>query len=157
MTSPWTDELSERLTKLWDGSGSASQIGEELGLSKNAVVGKVRRMNLPPRPSPIKPGPKQSSPIRRPALDTQTRWRVSQAQANADQRIRRERGLPLLPWAITRAFLSVVGMKFSRCQFIAGQPSVDEACKCGRPTDGGPWCAEHHRRCTVKVQPRVAA
>jgi len=36
---------------------------------------------------------------------------------------------------------------FDRCQWIAGEPSRDDACKCGAPTaPGSPWCPRHHAR-----------
>lgn len=46
----WTDERVDRLTKLWADGLSASQIAAELGgVSRNAVIGKVHRLNLPGR------------------------------------------------------------------------------------------------------------
>ena len=51
----WPDEREERLRELWDEGLSSAAIGRELGVSKNAVVGKAHRMNLPDRPSPILP------------------------------------------------------------------------------------------------------
>ena len=50
MTMSWTDERVERLKKLWADGLSASQIAAELGgVSRNAVIGKVHRLNLPGR------------------------------------------------------------------------------------------------------------
>jgi GcrA cell cycle regulator len=46
----WTDERVEKLTKLWAEGLSASQIAAQLGdVSRNAVIGKVHRLNLPGR------------------------------------------------------------------------------------------------------------
>uniref|UniRef100_UPI0028AB0CB5 GcrA family cell cycle regulator n=1 Tax=Shinella sp. TaxID=1870904 RepID=UPI0028AB0CB5 len=46
----WTDERVERLKKLWAEGLSASQIAAQLGgVSRNAVIGKVHRLNLPGR------------------------------------------------------------------------------------------------------------
>ncbi len=51
----WTDERIERLTKMWEGGSTASQIAEELGgVSRNAVIGKAHRLGLKARPSPVK-------------------------------------------------------------------------------------------------------
>lgn len=35
------------------------------------------------------------------------------------------------------------------CQYIAGTPHGDDACKCGRPVraPGAVYCADHHARC----------
>jgi GcrA cell cycle regulator len=52
----WTDERIEKLTKLWEGGATASQIADELGgVSRNAVIGKAHRLGLKARPSPVKP------------------------------------------------------------------------------------------------------
>lgn len=67
MLSPdfqWTDDRVEKLTEMWTaGTLSASQIANKLGcVSRNAVIGKVARLGLPPRrqvsfstPKPKKP------------------------------------------------------------------------------------------------------
>jgi GcrA cell cycle regulator len=49
----WTDERLDELKKLWAEGLSISQIGEALGVSRNAIAGKAHRMGLPKRPSPI--------------------------------------------------------------------------------------------------------
>lgn len=55
----WTDERIERLTKMWEGGATASQIADELGgVSRNAVIGKAHRLGLKARPSPVKPNDK---------------------------------------------------------------------------------------------------
>lgn len=53
MPHVWTETRITQLTALWASGISASQIAREMGLTKNAVVGKAHRLNLPPRPSPI--------------------------------------------------------------------------------------------------------
>ena len=51
----WTEERIEKLTKMWEGGSTASQIAEELGgVSRNAVIGKAHRLGLKARPSPVK-------------------------------------------------------------------------------------------------------
>lgn len=52
----WTDERINELTRLWQQGLSASEIGKRLGVSKNSIVGKAHRLNLPSRPSPIRQG-----------------------------------------------------------------------------------------------------
>lgn len=54
--SHWSDERTERLTKLWDEGLSGSQIARDLGgVSRNAVIGKVHRLNLAGRKEPSAP------------------------------------------------------------------------------------------------------
>jgi len=50
----WAEETIVRLRELWDEGHSTAQIALRLGVSKNAVVGKAHRLDLPARPSPIK-------------------------------------------------------------------------------------------------------
>ena len=52
----WTDEQIADLKRLWHDDVSAREIGEKLGISKNSVIGKAHRLQLPSRPSPITRG-----------------------------------------------------------------------------------------------------
>ena len=59
----WTEERIEKLTKMWEGGSTASQIAEELGgVSRNAVIGKAHRLGLKARPSPVKANEKSDAP-----------------------------------------------------------------------------------------------
>lgn len=50
----WTEETIARLKALWQEGLSTAEIGRQLGITKNAVVGKAHRLGLPARPSPIR-------------------------------------------------------------------------------------------------------
>ena len=50
----WTEEAIGKLRALWAEGLSTAEIGRRLNISKNTVVGKAHRLNLPPRPSPIR-------------------------------------------------------------------------------------------------------
>src|SRR5579864_9460091 len=66
----WAEETIVRLRALWDEGHSTAEIGRRLGVSKNAVVGKAHRLDLPARPSPIRrdgsggAAPRRSAPRR---------------------------------------------------------------------------------------------
>jgi GcrA cell cycle regulator len=49
----WPDATIIRLRKLWGEGHSTAEIGRQIGVSKNAVVGKAHRLDLPARQSPI--------------------------------------------------------------------------------------------------------
>ena len=51
-SSVWTPELVQELTKLWSEGHSTSEIGRRLGITKNSVVGKARRIDLAMRRKP---------------------------------------------------------------------------------------------------------
>lgn len=50
----WTIDKIKQLKKLWTKGKSTVEIAKELGISKNSVIGKVHRLELTARPSPIK-------------------------------------------------------------------------------------------------------
>ena len=50
----WTDKMVEDLKKMWKDGMTTGEIGKKLGVSKNSIVGKVHRLGLSGRPSPIK-------------------------------------------------------------------------------------------------------
>jgi len=50
----WNEETIVRLRGLWAEGHSTAEIGRRLGVTKNAVVGKAHRLDLPARPSPIR-------------------------------------------------------------------------------------------------------
>ncbi len=50
----WTDEMVEELKRLWAEGITTGEIGRRLNISKNSIVGKVHRLGLSGRPSPIK-------------------------------------------------------------------------------------------------------
>lgn len=57
----WTRERVVELTKFWASGLSASEIGRRMGITKNAVVGKVRRLDLAMRRQP--PPPKRPASV----------------------------------------------------------------------------------------------
>lgn len=51
--SPWTAERDERLRRLWDEGHTTLEIGAMMGVTKNSVIGRVHRLKLAQRGSPI--------------------------------------------------------------------------------------------------------
>ena len=73
----WTDERVELLSKLWQDGRSASQIAGELGLgvTRNAVIGKVHRLGLAGRPKPaLAAQPRVKPKLVARASDDRRRW-----------------------------------------------------------------------------------
>jgi hypothetical protein len=72
---PWTHALDARLIAMWYDGLATAEIGDRLGITKNAVIGRKNRLGLASRLSPIKGGPvvrmkRKPSPI---ALPTSAR------------------------------------------------------------------------------------
>jgi GcrA cell cycle regulator len=66
--SPWTEERLAMLRAEWATGDSTAEIGRRMGISKNAVIGKARRMELAAREAPAniakQTRPRASSPAR---------------------------------------------------------------------------------------------
>ncbi len=60
----WSDEVISQLRGFWAEGHSTAEIGRRLGVTKNAIVGKAHRLDLPARPSPIRRDP-DAAPVRR--------------------------------------------------------------------------------------------
>ena len=111
--SVWTEERLEQLKALWAEGLSITQIGLRIGVSRNAVVGKVHRMGLPKRQSPI----------------------VRSANPKRDERpIQRRRAVPLTleQWDRNTCSWPIGDPKTDGFSFC-GAPVVP----------GRPYCAEH--------------
>jgi GcrA cell cycle regulator len=55
--SDWSDDRIAKLRRLWDEGLPAAEIGRRLGTTKNAVIGKAWRLELPPRRVSDSPNP----------------------------------------------------------------------------------------------------
>ena len=110
----WTEERLEMLKALWEEGLSISQIGERLGVTRNAVAGKAHRPNLRKRQSPIAKKPKK-------AVEPET-----------------PKDLPL------RLALRGIQWSRSKCVWPSGDPKTVEFSFCGEAiVPGKPYCSEH--------------
>ncbi|MBL6946249.1 MAG: global cell cycle regulator GcrA-like protein [Rhodospirillales bacterium] len=64
MSVDWTEKQVAELIRLWNEGLPTSEIGRQLGTTKNAVVGKAHRMGLTKRQSPIRKKPDEPKIIR---------------------------------------------------------------------------------------------
>jgi hypothetical protein len=49
----WTEDVIAQLTDLWERGKTANQIAEMLGMTRNMVLGKVNRLGLTGRGTPV--------------------------------------------------------------------------------------------------------
>ena len=153
----WNEETIARLRALWAEGLSTAEIGRRMGISKNAVVGKAHRLELPARPSPIRRDPATPRPIatgRRPTLPP--------LRAAMPIMPRREEPKPVLapapvavapkPVAVVRAFPRV---STKTCCWPIGEPGTKSFRFCdAEATPGKPYCQEHAALAYVKVRDR---
>ncbi len=135
MTMTWTDDRIAALERLWATGASTAEIGRQIDVSKNAVVGKVHRLGLPGRPSPIRRGAGAKRPIgeRKECQDSREVVEVRQA--------------PRRP--------AVVDLHAPPCQWPFGDPGDEDFHFCGAPVLASrPYCPEHCARAYVRDERR---
>ena len=123
----WTDAQIATLTSLWTAGKSGGYIGTVLGCTASTVIGKVHRLKLPSRPSPIKyavrpahrkPVPKAARPVTPVGLPK----------------------APPAPRPAQRAHAGDGGCRWTDSSRAPWQ-FCGEAC-----VGNTPWCAVHHNR-----------
>lgn len=163
----WTDERVEKLKKLWSEGLSASQIAAQLGgVSRNAVIGKVHRLNLPgrakaggtpsaarpkrpavaaPRPSNFAARPVPTRAVTRPAGNA-----IAKEDIDADFDAQIEQ-LPVpangnnVVVPMSRK-LELTQLTERTCKWPIGDPLNDDFHFCGNESpDNSPYCTYHQR------------
>lgn len=121
----WTPEKIKSLKKLWQKGKSTVEIGKALGISKNAVVGKVHRLELAARPSPIKSGTAKTSTKN--ASKT-----VSKPKSNKT---------------------TLMDLKLTSCRWPIGDPKDPDFHFCGKQAQTGkPYCPEHCKMAYISLR-----
>ncbi len=116
----WTPEKIKSLKKLWQKGKSTVEIGKALGISKNAVVGKVHRLELAARPSPIKVNPAKAAAKATPAKPTKSTGKKK------------------------NEVVTLMDLKLTSCRWPIGDPKDANFHFCGKTTQTGKsYCPEH--------------
>ena len=157
----WTDERVERLKKLWADGLSASQIAAQLGgVSRNAVIGKVHRLNLPGR---AKSGGQASVRTKRTTAAPRAPNYAGRTAAQASRPVGRSSGGAALKQDLdvvaveeidTRPMddvvvpisrrLTLVELSERTCKWPVGDPLQEGFHFCGNDSgDASPYCGYH--------------
>lgn len=140
----WTEQQIEQLRALWAEGLSTAEIGRRMGISKNAVVGKAHRLNLPSRPSPIRRSAKPSSP--RPATVPRAVSAAVAAAAVVTPLTPRPSAPPPPPRPAPR-------LGNTACCWPIGEPGKTGFRFCDAPAlYGKPYCAEHAAQAYVRAK-----
>lgn len=164
----WNEEAIARLRSLWDEGLSTAEIGRRMAVSKNAVVGKAHRLNLPARPSPIRRDPSGATP-RRPALKRVSGPTLPPLSVTLEPtlpvslpaaEIRRPEPVREASAAPDRAPQPALRPVTPRprsytCCWPIGEPGTKSFRFCdSEATAGKPYCTEHAQLAYVKVRDR---
>jgi GcrA cell cycle regulator len=153
----WTEETIARLRELWAEGHSTAEIGRRMGITKNAVVGKAHRLNLPARPSPIlrdrAPAPPRRPLVRRAtgptlpplaAVATATLPRPAAAEPQPEP----PKPQPVRP-------VTAHTLRPQTCCWPLGEPGTRTFHFCNAEAlPGKPYCAAHAAIAYVRVRDR---
>jgi GcrA cell cycle regulator len=158
--SPWTDEAITKLKLLWNDGCSTAEIGRRLNVSKNAVVGKAHRLDLPARNSPIKRRDVRPAQQLGPAESPRAAATLPPVQP-IERRLARIAAPGYHPAAmpactITKPAAAVAPLPWEpraphRCCWPFGNPGAPGFRFCNAPAlRAKPYCTEHDRRAYIK-------
>jgi len=160
----WTDAEDADLAKLWHEGWSASQIARRLHVlghlarSRNAIIGRVHRIGLPPRATPDRLVPKHNMSGRKStyakgkqALQAYNRKQGCKAMSKAELERAREKNIRnVARWAALATAEPDVGPPAQAaddpCRWPFGDPKKPSFYFCGAPIARGAYCAAHHAR-----------
>jgi GcrA cell cycle regulator len=132
----WTDDAVETLKRLWDEPDfSAALIAQRLGVTRNAVLGKIHRLGLSkPRASRL---PVARSPAPRPRRPARAR---ALAPSSSPPAIVRPAAAPEIGPGLV-AHLEDLPRR--ACHWPLGDPQAPDFAFCGRRVETGPYCPAH--------------
>jgi GcrA cell cycle regulator len=154
----WTEETVMRLRTLWEEGLSTAEIGRRLGMTKNAIVGKAHRLDLPARPSPIRPSTGERPP-RAPRVRRSPGPTLPPLASVRPQSIATARATPAeYQTPPTPRLQAVPPPRYGRvitCCWPIGEPGTKSFRFCDSPSvPGKPYCEEHAARAYVKIRDR---
>lgn len=150
---PWTDEQVEQLRQMWVEGLSANEIAKRIGVSKNSIVGKVHRLCLQARPSPIKR--KNSVPAQQPLQNEGIKDIPSTEEVKEEQaEISALQGMPVkdVKKNCGKNTVRLVELDSHTCRWPIGDPRDEDFCFCGKKVrTGQTYCDEHSAVAYVKA------
>jgi len=155
MKKTWTDERIATLKNLWLSGLSAGQIAAKMGLTKNAVLGKVHRLDFPRRGNPVQFTNARTSRVKRNPSESisglrSTSHLIDVPVSNRLEAFSTKAVLPI------RKHDAVVYTPVKGCQFPHGEPGARSFRFCDKaPKPGKVYCSEHASICYIR--PSIAA
>lgn len=164
----WTDEMVAELKRMWDEGLTTGEIGKRLGVSKNSIVGKVHRLKLVSRPSPIKkksdtsvkdkiaPKPakeplKAEEKTTAPKDFTKNASTVKPVETIKEENIKAE-PITCAPPKKSSGYVTLTDLDIHSCRWPVGDPKDETFHFCGKKTRiGQTYCDEHAATAYVKT------
>lgn len=157
----WTDERVELLKKLWADGLSASQIASQLGgVTRNAVIGKVHRLNLSGRAKPAASAarprkaraPASHRPPQRTMIAGNTALKIHAHPAPRRAPVQVPIEDLVVPISLN---VSLLALNDTMCKWPIGDPGAEGFHFCGhRNFNNLPYCEYHSRLAYQPVNDR---
>ena len=148
----WTDERIEQLKPLWLSGMSAAQCADRLGVSRNAIIGKVTRLGLcrPARVSLVW----LTNRVRK--VPTGGRMRKRPMPLDVAEELLAD-GVTDLPPDQSEFAVPFMDVKHEQCRWPLGDPRSPSFMVCGAgKMNESPYCARHHRIAYHRPEKRAA-
>ena len=138
----WTDERVELLKRRFEAGLSCRQIADDIGVSRNAVIGKLSRLNLTREKARDvrRPAPKAAAKGHRPGTVPRLRCQMRLALYAEPQPAADDEPIH------NGHCCSLLELSDARCRWPISTPGAVDFCFCGNtPVEGLPYCAGHTR------------
>jgi GcrA cell cycle regulator len=142
----WTTERVELLKTRFAAGLSCREIAADIGVSRNAVIGKISRLNLTRDNEPRRIVRNDEAKRRRTKSVPRLQYQMLRQLYDGDRRTAE-------PETISSEHrCSLLELSEQRCRWPISTPGTDDFCFCGNlPLDGLPYCAGHTR---IAYRPR---
>ncbi|MDB5612291.1 MAG: GcrA-like regulator [Bradyrhizobium sp.] len=138
----WTAERVELLKSRFEAGLSCREIAADIGVSRNAVIGKLSRLNLTREKSGDERRPARKNATKRRRLKTAPRLQYQSLLAlyAAPQSMADDEPIH------DGHRCSLLELSKERCRWPINTPGAEDFCFCGNmPVEGLPYCAGHTR------------
>jgi GcrA cell cycle regulator len=138
----WTTERLERLKNCFEAGLTCREIAVDIGVSRNAVIGKLSRLNLTREQSGEPRRPARNDAAKGPRRESRPRqqYRLLRALYTGPQSANAAEPIP------NAHCCSLLELSEARCRWPISTPGAEDFCFCGNtPAEGLPYCPGHSR------------
>ena len=135
------DLITQKMLRMWEKNKTAKQIGDELGVTKNAVIGRVTRARMAGLQL------NRASVARKKVFE----WQSPVAKAHMIAREPQSRCEPLSIFETTtqqksKRSITLSQLKSTSCRYILND-DPSQAIYCGAPKEKISYCCKHYALC----------
>ena len=135
----WTTDRVELLKSHFEAGLTCRQIAASIGVSRNAVIGKLARLHLTRDPARAEPRPTKAARDR-------SRKSIPAPAVRDPAAVYETPPLSQEDPIASEFRCSLFELSKERCRWPISTPGAEDFCFCGNtPVEGMPYCSGHHR------------